>query len=98
MRTVQTAPVHPAWDELIAELPVGVVLLDARGDVLAANRLAAGLLGLREAELLSGGRPDGWSVRDDSGAPLPSRGELAEQVLRNGAALTLPVVVVRAGL
>ncbi|MEO6086987.1 MAG: sensor domain-containing diguanylate cyclase [Umezawaea sp.] len=98
MRTVQTATDRPVWDELIAELPVGVVLLDARGDVLAANRLADGLLGLRASELLSGERPGGWSALDDSGAPLPSRRELVEQVLRAGAALTLPVVVVRDGL
>lgn len=98
MRTVQTALTRPVWDELIAELPVGVVLLDARGDVLAANRLAGGLLGLEQSELLSGDRPAGWSVRDDSGAPLPSCGQLAAQVLRTGAALTLPVVVVRNGL
>ena len=64
MRTVQTALTRPVWDDLIAELPVGVVLMDARGDVLAANRLAAGLLGLRPSELMSGERPDGWSARD----------------------------------
>lgn len=97
MRTVQTALTRPVWDDLVAELPVGVVLMDARGDVLAANPLATGLLGLRPSELMSGERPDGWSARDDSGAPLPSFGELAEQVSRTGAALTLPVVVVRAG-
>ncbi len=98
MRTVQTALTRPVWDELIAELPVGVVLMDAHGDVLAGNRIAADMLGLRSEELLSGRRPLGWSVRDDSGAPLPNRGEIADQVLRTGAVLTVPVVVVRAGL
>ncbi|HWO61923.1 MAG TPA: GGDEF domain-containing protein [Umezawaea sp.] len=98
MRTAQTALTRPVWDELIAELPVGVVLMDAHGDVLAGNRLAADLLGLRPEELLSGHRPLGWSVRDDSGAPLPNRREIASQALRTGSVLTLPVAVVRAGL
>jgi diguanylate cyclase (GGDEF)-like protein len=98
MRTAQTAPTRPVWDELIADLPVGVVLMDAHGDVLAGNRLAADLLGLGSDELLSGHRPLGWSVRDDSGAPLPNRREIVSQVLRTGSVLTLPVAVVRAGL
>ncbi|MFD9734796.1 diguanylate cyclase domain-containing protein [Umezawaea sp. NPDC059074] len=97
MRTVQTVPTRPVWDELIAELPVGVVLMDAAGTVLAGNRLAADLVGLRQEELLSGDRPEGWSARDDSGAPLPSRAEIADQVFRTGSVLTLPVVVVRTG-
>ncbi|PRY45837.1 GGDEF domain-containing protein [Umezawaea tangerina] len=96
MRTVQTAPTRPVWEELVAELPVGVLLMDAVGNVLAGNRLAADLLGLRQEDLLSSGRPVGWDVQDDSGAPLPSRAELAGQVLRTGA-LTIPLVVTRHG-
>ncbi|WP_440898942.1 diguanylate cyclase domain-containing protein [Actinosynnema sp.] len=70
------------WDELIAQLPVGVLLLDARGAVLAENRVAAELGAAGEA-------------RDDSGAPLPSRAELARQVLRSRSTLVLPVVLPR---
>ncbi|WNV91378.1 GGDEF domain-containing protein [Umezawaea sp. Da 62-37] len=96
MRTVQTAPTRPVWEELVAELPVGVLLMDASGNVLAGNRLAADLLGLAPEDLLSGTCPPGWSTHDDSGAPLPTRAELADQVLRTGA-LTIPLVVTRHG-
>ncbi|MCP3799454.1 sensor domain-containing diguanylate cyclase [Allokutzneria sp. A3M-2-11 16] len=93
------APTTPAvWDELVSELPVGLVLQDERGDVLAANRLAGSLLGLSRAELLSGKRPDGWRTFDDSGAPLPKPSELSAQVLRTGAQLSLAVLVEHAGL
>lgn len=101
MRTVQSAapkPTRAVWDELISELPVGVLLQDAGGEVLAGNRLAADLLGLRYDELLSGRRPPAWRASDDSGAPLPSCAELAEQVLRTQAPLTIPVVVTRDGM
>lgn len=102
MRTVQaTAPLAAAtgrravWDELIDGLPVGVVLQDEHGSVLAGNRLAADLLAMRHDELLSSRKPPDWQVCDDSGAPLPTCVELATQVLRTGAPLTIPVVVTR---
>jgi diguanylate cyclase (GGDEF)-like protein len=97
MRTVQTAT-RAVWDELVSDLPVGVLLQDSDGEVLAGNRLAADLLGLRYDELLSGRRPEDWSARDDSGAPLPSRADLADQVLRTGVTLNIPMVVTRGGL
>ncbi|NUT95915.1 MAG: GGDEF domain-containing protein, partial [Saccharothrix sp.] len=37
MRTVQTTTSRPVWDELVSELPVGVLLQDDRGTVLAGN-------------------------------------------------------------
>lgn len=83
------------WDELVAELPVGVVLQDEQGTVLAANKLAAGMLGLTQSQLLRESWPAGWSACDDSGAPLPSQSEIAEQVLRNSAVLNLPIVISR---
>ncbi|KAA2256931.1 sensor domain-containing diguanylate cyclase [Solihabitans fulvus] len=101
MRTVETTAPSTAeaiWRELVAELPVGVLLQDEHGEVLAANSLAADLLGLHRRELLDGSRPAGWLACDDSGAPLPERAELAGQVLRTGAPLTLPLVVTRDGV
>lgn len=83
------------WDELIAELPVGVVLQDERGGVLAANKIAANMLGLSARDLLEENWPAGWTARDDSGAPLPRQSEIAEQVLRNSSMLNLPIVISR---
>ncbi|MCP2168921.1 GGDEF domain-containing protein [Goodfellowiella coeruleoviolacea] len=85
-----------AWTELVAELPVGVLLQDEQGAVLAANNRAGDLLGLSWRDLVTGRRPVDWRACDDSGAPLPGDPELAEQVLRGGAPLSLPVVVVDA--
>src|SRR5919201_3340122 len=48
------------WDDLVAELPVGVMLQDEHGSVLAANKLAASLLGLTREDLLRGRRPARW--------------------------------------
>ncbi|MFC0546337.1 GGDEF domain-containing protein [Kutzneria chonburiensis] len=86
------------WDELVSELPVGVLLQDEHGAVLAANSLAGHLLGLSRAQLLRNTRPDGWQVCDDSGAPLPQGAELAAQVLRGNGRLAVPLVVVRNGI
>ncbi|QTR05855.1 GGDEF domain-containing protein [Saccharothrix algeriensis] len=90
MSTVQTTASRAVWDELVSELPVGVLLQDGAGAVLAGNRLAASLLGVPSAELPGLRRPPG---RDASGAPLPSGAELAAQVLRTGAPLTIPMVL-----
>ncbi|MFI9810928.1 GGDEF domain-containing protein [Saccharothrix variisporea] len=90
MRTVQTTTSRPVWDELVSELPVGVLLQDDRGTVLAGNRLAAALLGVPATTLPGYRLPQ---ARDESGAQLPTCAELAAQVLRTGAALTIPVVL-----
>jgi len=86
------------WDELVSELPVGVLLQDEHGAVLAANSLAGHLLGLSRADLLRNRRPVGWRVCDDSGAPLPQGAELTAQVLRGNGRLAVPMVVVRDGI
>lgn len=80
MSTVQTTAPRAVWDEFVSELPVGVLLQDDRGEVLAANPMASALLGDAKA-------------RDDFGAPLPSCAELAAQVLRTGSPLTIPVAL-----
>lgn len=80
MSTVRMTASLAVWDEFVSDLPVGVLLQDGNGVVLAANRLASTLLGDALA-------------RDDSGAPLPSCAELAAQVLRTGSPLTIPMVL-----
>ncbi|GAB2998019.1 hypothetical protein GCM10027184_61800 [Saccharothrix stipae] len=80
MSAARTTASRAVWDELVSELPVGVVLQDEHGLVLAANPMASALLGDAQA-------------RDDSGAPLPGCAELAGQVLRTGEPLTIPMVL-----
>lgn len=81
------------WDEFVAGIGLGMVVHDGHGAVLAANRRAAQLLGVRRAELFSGVRPAGWRARDELGARLPHLAELARQVLRGGTATAVPFVV-----
>lgn len=95
--TASTTVGDTVWTELIAELSVGVLSQDEHGNVLAANGPAAALLGLTRAELLDGRRPDGWSVLDESGAPLPEPAELAGQVLRTSSHSAIPMVISRPG-
>ncbi|QFZ23884.1 GGDEF domain-containing protein [Saccharothrix syringae] len=85
MGAVRTTESRAVWDEFVSGLPVGLALLDEHGSVLAANPPAR--------PLLDDGHGDG---HDDSGAPLPSRAELAAQALRTGAPLVVPVVLPRA--
>lgn len=83
------------WDELITGLTVGVLLTDARGQVLATNDVAAKLMRLDRSDLLTGNRPDDWAIRDDTGAGVPDWSELAGQVLRAGTPLSTPMVIAR---
>ncbi|AHI02150.1 hypothetical protein GCM10010174_33260 [Kutzneria viridogrisea] len=96
--TAAPATTGTIWDELVSELPVGVLLQDEQGGVLAANDLAGSLLGLSRHDLLHGSRPAGWVACDDSGAPLPHSAEMTAQVLRAAGRLTVPMVVLRDGL
>ncbi|APU18010.1 MULTISPECIES: GGDEF domain-containing protein [Actinoalloteichus] len=84
------------WGDVVAELPVGVLLQNAGGEVLAANELAAMLLGLSRAELLAGGLRVERVLRDESGAPLPGTNELIDQLTRRAGVLQLPVLRVDA--
>lgn len=94
-----TAPSQlvPVWDELITGLTVGVVLTDERGQVLASNDVAADLMQLAKSDLITGTRPSGWQVQDDTGAPMPDWSEIAGQVLRVGSPLSKPMTIVRSG-
>ncbi|GAA2822177.1 GGDEF domain-containing protein [Saccharopolyspora taberi] len=87
----------PVWDELISGLTVGVLLTDHRGQVLATNDVAAELMRLSRSDLLTGNRPAGWQVRDDTGAPMPDWAELAGQVLRANSPMSTPMVIGRSG-
>ena len=81
------------WDTLVGRLPMGVLLTDGTGKVLAGNDLAAELLGRTHAQLRAGQRPEDWAARDEGGCALPSPAELAGQVLRTRASMAVPMVI-----
>lgn len=81
------------WDELISGLTVGVLLTDTGGQVLATNDVACRIMRLSKSELLTGARPEGWKVRDDTGASMPDWAEMAAQVLRAGTPMSTPFVI-----
>ena len=81
------------WDELISGLTVGVLLADTGGQVLATNDVACRIMRLSKSELLTGARPEGWQVRDDTGASMPDWAETAAQVLRAGTPMSTPFVI-----
>jgi diguanylate cyclase (GGDEF)-like protein len=85
------------WDELVGGLNVGMLCTDERGQVLATNEVAADLMQLDKSDLLTGARPPGWQVWDDTGAPMPDWADLAGQVLRAGVPLSTPLVIGRHG-
>jgi diguanylate cyclase (GGDEF)-like protein len=91
---VAAAQLAPVWDELVSGLNVGVLLTDDRGQVLATNDVAAELMQLDRADLLTGTRPRDWEVRDDTGASMPDWADLAGQVLRAGCPLSIPLVII----
>ena len=91
---VAAAQLAPVWDELVSGLNVGVLLTDDRGQVLATNDVAAELMQLDRADLLTGTRPHDWEVRDDTGSPMPDWADLAGQVLRAGCPLSIPLVII----
>lgn len=83
------------WGELVAEAPLGMLLLDRDGVVVAGNRTATGLLG---ADLIGRGMPTERFTPDGAGAPLPSAADLVGQVLRMDSQLAMPVLVDRGEL
>ena len=81
------------WADVVAELPVGMLLNDENGTVLAHNARAADLLGLTGEELRGGIRPADWRACAENGAGLPSPAELVDQLGRTGAATALAIRV-----
>jgi diguanylate cyclase (GGDEF)-like protein len=69
------------WAEVVAEVPVGMLLSDDTGTVLAHNA--------RAGELLGGAS----RICAENGAPLPSCAELLDQLCRTGAATALAIRV-----
>ncbi|HVK21018.1 MAG TPA: sensor domain-containing diguanylate cyclase [Actinokineospora sp.] len=90
--------VDARWDELVEEIPFGLILHDHLGTVVATNTKAADLLDLTADQLRAGTRPPDWLLCDDAGAPLPRMAELAGQTARAGAPTTVPFVVTRRGI
>jgi diguanylate cyclase (GGDEF)-like protein len=89
--TVTAAP--SIWADVVAELPVGMLLNDVHGAVLAHNSRAAELLGLTPHELHAGITPARWRACAENGAQLPSPAELVDQLCRTGAATALAIRV-----
>ncbi|CRK60664.1 diguanylate cyclase/phosphodiesterase (GGDEF & EAL domains) with PAS/PAC sensor(s) [Alloactinosynnema sp. L-07] len=86
------------WDELVEEIPFGLVLHDHLGTVVATNTKAADLLDLHPDQLRAGTHPADWRLCDDAGAPLPRMAELAGQTARAGAPTTVAFVLTRGTL
>src|SRR5438105_1117609 len=81
------------WADVVAELPVGMLLTDEHCTVLAHNARAAELLGLTSAQLRTASAPAHWRACAENGARLPSPAELLDQLCRTGAATALAIRV-----
>lgn len=81
------------WADVVAELPVGMLLTDEHGAVLAHNARATELLGLTARQLRTAHVPAHWRASAENGARLPSPAELLDQLCRTGAATALAIRV-----
>ncbi len=81
------------WTDVVAELPVGMLLGDENGAVLAHNARAEELLGLTEEQLRTRTFPAHWRACAENGAELPGPEDLVEQLARTGAATALAIRV-----
>lgn len=81
------------WAELAEGLPIGLLLKDQHGRVVASNDMAAKLLSCTREQLHTGEWPAGWRARDEGGSALPSPTDLADQVRRTRASLAMPVLI-----
>nr|WP_052170334.1 GGDEF and EAL domain-containing protein [Massilia sp. JS1662] len=74
------------FDDLLAHLPAGVVMHDATGRVVAANREALALLGRSEDEMRDApAADDAWHFVRADGSPMPPSEYPVNAVLRTGA-------------
>ena len=81
------------FDELLAHLPAGVVMHDATGRVMAANRQALALLGRGDHEVREAHADDGaWHFVRADGARMPPSEYPVNAVLRTGAKVSDLVV------
>lgn len=83
------------WADVVAELPVGMLLGDENGAVLAHNARAEELLGLTASQLRTGTLPAQWRACAENGAELPRPEDLIGQLARTGAATALAIRSVR---
>jgi diguanylate cyclase (GGDEF)-like protein len=81
------------WADVVAELPVGMLLTDEHGTVLAHNACATELLGLTAAQLRTATVPGHWQACAENGARLPSPAQLLDQLCRTGSATALAIQV-----
>lgn len=73
MQPISPADVLRHPDALHDHLPAGVVVHDATGRIISANRLAHELLGRSEAQLLGISPSEGaWAVIRGDGSPMPA--------------------------
>jgi diguanylate cyclase (GGDEF)-like protein/PAS domain S-box-containing protein len=81
------------FDELLAHLPAGVVMHDATGRVMAANRQALALLGRSEHEVREAqAHDDAWHFVRADGSRMPPSEYPVNAVLRTGAKVSDLVV------
>jgi diguanylate cyclase (GGDEF)-like protein/PAS domain S-box-containing protein len=81
------------FDDLLAHLPAGVVMHDARGRVVAANPQALALLGRGEDQVLDTQAGDGvWQFVRADGSRMPPAEYPVNAVLRTGAKVSDLVV------
>jgi len=97
-RTSTSAAARPAalqrrLDELLEHLPAGVIVHDAGGRIVSANRLACTLVGLDEPQLLGADASDArWILLRGDGSVMPAAEFPVNQVLASGAKLTDMVI------
>jgi PAS domain-containing protein len=70
------------WADVVAELPVGMLLGDENGAVLAHNARAGELLGLTANQLRTGTLPAQWRACAENGAEPPRPEDLIGQLAR----------------
>ncbi len=76
-------------DHVLETTPVGIVLLDAEGDITRANSRAEELLGLYRRKIGGKGydHPD-WDIWDEAGNPIPREDHPITRVFETGETIT----------
>jgi len=76
-------------DHVLETTPIGIVLLDADGDITSANSRAEELLGLSRRKMDGKGydHPD-WDIWDEAGNPIPREDHPTTRVCETGETIT----------
>jgi PAS domain S-box-containing protein len=74
-----------ALDHVLETTPIGIILLNAEGDITRANSRAEELLGLSSQKMVEKGydHPD-WDIWDEAGNPIPRGDHPVTRVCRTG--------------